>query len=161
MPLPDRHLPQRRRPLQLSITAAWFLLSGLTISAVSACIIIFWQVLSIDESFHSTSPTARFADVIGHAFLTFMGLTLILGSISIIAGMGLLKMKQWGLWLSMFLAIPSAFINFNILLSNFNLLIRPFNSPSFHLILIFLLACTNIAISTSIATYLFKIRKQF
>jgi uncharacterized membrane protein (DUF2068 family) len=161
MPLPDRHLPQRRRPLGLSITAVWFLLSGLAISSGSVWMIIS-QIVSIQESSHSTSHTAGAAVILGYMAIAIMGITLIFGSMSIIAGIGLLKMKAWGFWLGMISAIAFAWVNFNTLLSQLDVIIRyshpssAFVVPSLAVYVLPFMA--GIGISIASILYLYKIR---
>jgi uncharacterized membrane protein (DUF2068 family) len=162
MPLPDRHLPQRRRPLGLSITAVWFLLSGLAISAGSVRMIIS-EIVSIQESSHSTShPAGAAAVVLGHSVIAIMGMTLTFGSMSIIAGIGLLKMKPWGFWLGMISAIAFAFVNFKILLSQLDAIIR-YSRPSSAFVVPSLAVyvppfMAGIGISIASTLYLYKIR---
>jgi uncharacterized membrane protein (DUF2068 family) len=160
MPLPDRHRSQRRRPLGLSITAGWFLLSGLAISAGSVWTIIS-QIVSIEESSRSTSHTAAALVVLGYIAVVAMGMTLLFGGMSMIAGIGLLKMKAWGFWLGMISAITFAYVNFNILWSKLDLIIR-YSHPSSSIIqslAVFALPfMAGIGISVAITLYLYKIR---
>jgi hypothetical protein len=160
MPLPDRHQSQRRRPLGLSITAGWFLFSGLAIS-VGSVLTIIWLTMGINESAHSTSHTATAQVVLGYITVATMGVPLLFGSMSMIAGIGLLKMKAWGFWLGMISAITFASVNFNILWSQLDLIIR-YSRPSSSIIqslAVFALPfMAGIGISVATAIYLYKIR---
>jgi hypothetical protein len=126
MPLFDqRAFRQGKRPLGVTIIATWFLLSG-GLSILSGGIALTMLVASILPSLDSDST--GMGGIIAFVFGLIAILGLVLGPIFAVAGLGLLKMKRWGIWSCIAISALSGILSFYALLSLFSKIIFGFSS---------------------------------
>jgi hypothetical protein len=109
MPRFDQHsLRQGKRPLGVTIIATWFLLSG-GLAMLSGGIMLTMLVVSIFPSLDSDST--GMGGIVALIFGLGGVLGLLLGLTYSIAGLGLLKMKRWGIWSCITISALSVILN--------------------------------------------------
>jgi hypothetical protein len=93
----------RRVPRRIRLVSALFLCSGILVLFVSIGIMLLGVALmsTIDEGKLLRDDEGSFSQMFGGGVLIIGGLAgIFLGSLTILAGVGLRRMKRWGLWFS-------------------------------------------------------------
>jgi hypothetical protein len=120
-----RSFQQGKRPIGVTIIATWYLLSGglLILGGGIALTMLVVSVLPILDS-----DSTGMGGIVALVFVFTAILGLVLGPIYTVAGLGLLKMKRWGIWSCISISALSGILSLYALLSIFSKIIFGFSS---------------------------------